>query len=165
VIKVPWLHRKMQRSCQILGIFGDPKTGAIDALKSAATHGTGRPAETDQCHDITVYPELGLAAGACAGNGILLDIRDPANPKRVDAVNDPNYAYWHSASFSNDGKKVVFTDEWGGGLGARLPGQRPEQVGRNAIFRLADNKLTFANYYKLPARRATAKIVSLITVR
>ena len=85
-------------------VLGDSKTGAINAIGSAATHGTGRPEETDQCHDITVYPELGLAAGACAGNGILLDIKDPTNPKRLDAVNDPNYAYWHSASFSNDGK-------------------------------------------------------------
>ncbi|MBK9530182.1 MAG: hypothetical protein IPO41_18200 [Acidobacteria bacterium] len=85
-------------------IFSDDK-GTINALKSAATHGTGRPEETDQCHDITVYPELGLAAGACSGNGILLDIKDPANPKRIDAVNDPNCAYWHSASFSNDGKR------------------------------------------------------------
>jgi hypothetical protein len=98
-----------------------------------------------------VYPEIGLAAGACAGNGILLDIRDPANPKRIDAVNDKNYAYWHSASFSNDGKKVVFTDEWGGGMGARCRVTDPNVWGANALFNLAGNKLNFANYYKLPA--------------
>jgi len=74
---------------------------------------------TDACHDITAYPEIGLAAGACEGNGILIDISDPANPVRVDEVADPNFAYWHSATFNNDGTKVIFTDEWGGGVNAR----------------------------------------------
>ncbi|MBC7899659.1 MAG: hypothetical protein H7070_06360, partial [Saprospiraceae bacterium] len=106
---------------------------------------------------ITVYPELGLAAGACAGNGIVLDIKDPANPKRVDSVNDPNYAYWHSASFSNDGKKVVFTDEWGGGMGARCRANDPNKWGANAIFNLSGNKLSFANYYKLPAAQSESE--------
>jgi len=80
-----------------------------------------------------------------------LDIKDPANPKRVDAVNDPNYAYWHSASFSNDGTKVVFTDEWGGGLGARCRPNDPNKWGADAIFNLKDNKLSFASYYKMPS--------------
>ena len=110
-----------------------------------------KPAETNQCHDITVYSAIGLAAGACSGNGILLDVKDPVHPKRVDAVNDPNYSYWHSATFSNDGSKVVFTDEWGGGLGARCRPNDPNHWGADAIFHLADDKLTFANYYKLPA--------------
>jgi hypothetical protein len=151
VIKVPLAAPQDSKIVSTPRIFGDPATGAINVLKSGATHGTGRPAETDQCHDITVYPEIGLAAGACSGNGILLDIRDPANPKRVEAVNDPNYAYWHSASFSNDGKKVVFTDEWGGGMAPRCRENDPDKWGANAIFRLAGTKLTFANYYKLSA--------------
>jgi hypothetical protein len=104
-----------------------------------------------------VYSAIGLAAGACSGNGILLDIKDPVNPKRVDAVNDPNYAYWHSAAFSNDGKKVVFTDEWGGGLGARCRPNDPNVWGANAIFRLAGNKLSFASYYKLPAAQGDSE--------
>jgi ribosomal protein S13 len=104
-----------------------------------------------------VYSALGLAAGACSGNGILLDIKDPANPKRIDAVNDPNYSYWHSASFSNDGKKVVFTDEWGGGLGARCRANDPNKWGANAIFRLKDNKLSFASYYKLPSAQGDSE--------
>src|SRR6266498_381689 len=118
-------------------IFGDPKTGALNALTSGGTHGKDgleKPSASNQCHDITVYSAIGLAAGACSGNGILLDIKDPVHPKRLDAVNDPNYSYWHSASFSNDGKKVVFTDEWGGGLG-ELDGageRRPGVVGRVA---------------------------------
>jgi hypothetical protein len=98
-----------------------------------------------------VYSAIGLAAGACSGNGILLDVKDPVHPKRVDAVNDPNYSYWHSASFSNDGTKVVFTDEWGGGLGARCRPNDPNKWGADAIFHLKDDKLSLASYYKLPA--------------
>jgi hypothetical protein len=107
--------------------------------------------DTNQCHDITVYSAIGLAAGACSGNGILLDISDPVHPKRVDAVNDPNYAYWHSATFSNDGSKVVFTDEWGGGLGARCRPNDPNKWGSDAIFNLNKDKLSLASYYKLPS--------------
>ncbi len=151
VIKVPVAAPQNAKVVSTPRIFGDPATGAINVLKSGETHGTGRPSETDQCHDITAYPELGLAAGACSGNGILLDIKDPANPKRVEAVNDPNYAYWHSAMFSNDGKKVVFTDEWGGGMAPRCRENDPDKWGANAIFRLAGTELSFANYYKLPA--------------
>ncbi|HCA60092.1 MAG TPA: hypothetical protein DEP46_19180, partial [Blastocatellia bacterium] len=139
-------------------IFGDPKTGAINALNDGGSHESqGRPQETNQCHDITVYSEIGLAAGACAGNGILLDIKDPANPKRVEAVNDPNYAYWHSASFSNDGKKVVFTDEWGGGMGPRCRESDPNKWGANALFHLNGTKLEFKNYYKLPAAQSSTE--------
>jgi hypothetical protein len=116
-----------------------------------------KPADSDQCHDITVYAALGLAAGACSGNGILLDIKDPVNPKRLDAVNDPNYAYWHSASFSNDGKKVMFTDEWGGGLGARCRATDPNKWGADALFHLQDNKLKFAGYYKMPAAQGDSE--------
>jgi len=98
-----------------------------------------------------------LAAGACSGNGILLDIKDPVNPKRVDAVNDPNYSYWHSASFSNDGTKVVFTDEWGGGLGARCRANDPNKWGADALFALKDERLTFASYYKMPAAQGDSE--------
>jgi hypothetical protein len=104
-----------------------------------------------------VYSAIGLAAGACSGNGILLDIKDPVHPKRVDAVNDPNYSYWHSASFSNDGTKVLFTDEWGGGLGARCRANDPNKWGADAIFRLKDDKLSFASYYKLPAAQGDSE--------
>ena len=126
----------------------------MNGLSNGGTHGkkgAEKPEDTDQCHDITVYSAMGLAAGACSGNGILLDIKDPVHPKRVDAVNDLNYSYWHSASFSNDATKVVFTDEWGGGLGARCRPNDPNNWGADAIFRLKDDKLSFANYYKLPA--------------
>ncbi len=154
IIKVPLATPQDAKVISSPRIFMDPRTGAINGLNNGGTHsktGMDKPSDTNQCHDITVYSSLGLAAGACSGNGILLDIKDPANPKRIDAVNDPNYAYWHSASFSNDGKKVVFTDEWGGGLGARCRPTDPNKWGANAVFNVEDKKLKFASYYKLPA--------------
>lgn len=157
VIKVPLAAPQNAKVVSSPRVFMDPRTGALSGLTSAATHGKGKPYPTDQCHDITVYSALGLAAGACSGNGILLDIKDPANPKRLDAVNDPNYAYWHSAAFSNDGKKVVFTDEWGGGLGARCRPNDPNKWGANAVFHLADNKLKFGGYYKVPSAQGDSE--------
>jgi hypothetical protein len=154
VIKVPVAAPQNAKVVSSPRVFIDARTGAMNGLNNGGTHGkqgTEKPADTDQCHDITVYSAIGLAAGACSGNGILLDIKDPVHPKRVDAVNDPNYSYWHSASFSNDGSKVVFTDEWGGGLGARCRPNDPNKWGADAIFHLKDNKLSFANYYKLPS--------------
>jgi hypothetical protein len=154
VIKVPLAAPQDASIISSPRVFIDPRTGAINGLNNGGTHGkkgAEKPTDTDQCHDITVYSAIGLAAGACSGNGILLDIKDPVHPKRVDAVNDPNYSYWHSASFSNDGSKVVFTDEWGGGLGARCRTNDPNKWGADAIFRLNDDKLNFAHYYKLPA--------------
>ncbi|MFY9980089.1 MAG: hypothetical protein WA252_07030 [Candidatus Sulfotelmatobacter sp.] len=154
VIKVPVAAPQDAKIVSSPRVFMDARTGAINGLNNGGTHGkkgAEKPRDTDQCHDITAYSAIGLAAGACSGNGILLDIKDPVHPKRVDAVNDPNYSYWHSASFSNDGTKVVFTDEWGGGLGARCRQNDPNKWGADAIFHLHDDKLSFANYYKLPA--------------
>jgi hypothetical protein len=157
VIKVPVIAPQDAKVVSSPRVFIDPRTGAMNGLNNGGTHGkkgAEKPADTNQCHDITVYSAIGLAAGACSGNGILLDIKDPVHPKRVDAVNDPNYSYWHSASFSNDGTKVVFTDEWGGGLGARCRPNDPNKWGADAIFRLKDDKLSLASYYKLPAAQA-----------
>ena len=154
VIQVPVAAPQEAKIVSSPRVFIDARTGALNGLNNGGTHGRKGPekaSDSNQCHDITVYSAIGLAAGACSGNGILLDIKDPVNPKRVDAVNDPNYSYWHSASFSNDGSKVVFTDEWGGGLGARCRPNDPNKWGADAIFGLQDDKLTFASYYKLPA--------------
>ena len=105
-----------------------------------------------QCHDITLYPEIGLAGGACEGYGLLLDISDPANPTRIDAVADSNFSYWHSATFSNDGSKILFTDEWGGGGGPKCRATDPMEWGANALFTLSeDGKMEFQSYFKLPA--------------
>ena len=104
-----------------------------------------------QCHDITVYPAIGLAGGACEGYGLLLDIADPANPKRMAAVADSNFSYWHSATFNNDGTAILFTDEWGGGGGPKCRAGDPVEWGANAIFTIEDGEMDFQSYYKLPA--------------
>lgn len=153
VIKVPLAAPQEAKVVANPRVFIDPRTGVINSLSSAGSHDKGheKPVPSNQCHDITVYSAIGLAAGACSGNGLILDIKDPVHPKRLDAVNDPNYAYWHSASFSNDGSKVLFTDEWGGGLGARCRANDPNRWGADAIFRLKDDKLSMVSYYKMPA--------------
>jgi hypothetical protein len=137
-------------------IFAD-STGRLGGLWQGGNHGPGTQTSrrTNQCHDITAYPALGLAAGACSGNGILLDISDPVNPRRIDEVTDPNFAYWHSATFSNDGSTVIFTDEWGGGRGARCRATDPLTWGADAIFSVVDRKLVHKGYYKLPVPQTT----------
>jgi hypothetical protein len=109
----------------------------------------------DQCHDITVYPAIGLAGGACGGYGLLLDIRDPVNPRRIDEVADSNFAYWHSATFNNSGTKVLFTDEWGGGGQPKCRTGDPEEWGANAIFTIENRRMQFRSYYKLPVAQTS----------
>jgi hypothetical protein len=153
VIRVPVAEPARAAIVNRPRIFSDQKTGAISGLWPGGNHGPGsqRSRLTNQCHDITVFPAAGLAAGACSGNGILLDISDPVNPVRLDAVTDRNFAYWHSATFNNDGTKVIFTDEWGGGTRPRCRPTDPPTWGANAIFDVVDRKLRFGGYYKLPA--------------
>jgi hypothetical protein len=152
VIKVPLAHPELAKVVNSPRIFADPATGKMDALMNAGVHGETAPVATRGCHDITVFSSMGLAAGACSGNGILLDITDPVHPKRLHAVNDPNYAFWHSANFSNDGTKVLFTDEWGGGGQPRCRATDPMNWGADAIFKLTpDKKLVLQSYYKMPA--------------
>ncbi|HEY8311780.1 MAG TPA: hypothetical protein VIG47_14545 [Gemmatimonadaceae bacterium] len=120
-------------------------------IGTPAGSGNGPKPGPTQCHDITVYPAIGYAGGACEGYGMLLDIRDPAHPVRLDAVADSNFSYWHSATFNNDGTKVLFSDEWGGGGQPKCRATDPRDWGADAIFDIVDNKLVFKSYYKLPA--------------
>ena len=131
----------------------DAETAARFAERSQRPEGP-RPGPT-QCHDITVYPAIGLAGGACGGYGLLLDINDPANPFRLAAVADSNFSYWHSATFSNDGSKVMFTDEWGGGGAPKCREDDPVEWGANAVFSIEDGEMVFQSYYKLPAPQTT----------
>jgi hypothetical protein len=136
-----------------------PATSADSATLRAALPGIiaaifGPPAPRTgptQCHDITVYPAIGLAGGACEGYGFLLDIKDPAHPVRIGAVSDSNFSYWHSATFNNDGTKILFTDEWGGGGGPKCRVTDKKEWGANAIFTVVDRKMQFQSYYKMPA--------------
>jgi hypothetical protein len=152
VIQVPLARPQDARVVSMPRVFADAQ-GNPAGLWPGGAHGQGtqNTSQTNQCHDITTYPAIGLAAGACAGNGILLDIRDPANPVRIDEVVDPNFAYWHSATFNNDGSKVLFTDEWGGGSAPRCRATDRPEWGADAIFTLANRELTHRGYFKLPA--------------
>jgi hypothetical protein len=153
VIQVPLAAPQTAKIVNRPRIFADPATGSIAGLWQGGNHGEGTQTSrmTNQCHDITVFPEIGLAAGACSGNGILLDIKDPKNPVRLDQVVDKSFAYWHSATFNNDGTKVIFTDEWGGGSRPRCRASDPPTWGADAIFDIVDRKLRFGGYYKMPA--------------
>ncbi len=153
VIQVPLEAPENARIVNRPRIFADPESGAISGLWQGGDHGGGTQSsrETRQCHDITTYPEIGLAAGACSGNGILLDISDPVHPVRLDQVVDQSFAFWHSATFSNDGTKIIFTDEWGGGGRPRCRAIDPPTWGANAIFDIVGNEMRFRGYYKLPA--------------
>ena len=105
-----------------------------------------------QCHDITVYPEVGFAGGACGGYGLLIDISNPANPKRLYAAADSNMQFWHSATFNNDGTKVLFSDEWGGGSAPRCRATDHYEWGSDALFTIENKRtLSFKGYYKMPA--------------
>ena len=138
-----------------------PEDSAAAAARRAAAGAPQRP-ETPtrrtgptQCHDITAYPAIGLAGGACGGYGLLLDIRDVANPKRIGAVADSNFSFWHSATFNNDGTKILFSDEWGGGSQPRCRATDKPEWGADAIFTLSGNTMTFKSYYKLPAAQTS----------
>ncbi len=151
VIEIPLADPAAARIVDSPRIFA--QDGRIAGLWRGGDHGEGTQETrvTDQCHDITVFPSLNLAAGACSGNGIILDIADPLAPKRLDDVTDTGFAYWHSATFNNDGTKVLFTDEWGGGGRPRCQAGDPMTWGANAIYAIEDGKLAFRSLYKLPA--------------
>jgi uncharacterized protein (DUF305 family) len=153
VIEIPVDDPSRARIVSSPAVFADPETGRLAGLWQGGDHGedTQETRLTHQCHDITVFPERGLAAGACSGNGILFDISDPLNPQRIDEVVDKGFAYWHSATFNNDGTKVLFTDEWGGGSRPRCRTYDPLDWGADAIYDIVDGQLEFRSHYKMPA--------------
>ena len=151
VIEVPLANPAASRITSSARVFAEDER--IAGLWLGGDHGEGTQDTniTDHCHDITVFPAKGIAAGACSGNGIVLDISDPLQPKRIDDVTETGFAYWHSATFNNDGTKVLFTDEWGGGGRPRCQAGDPMDWGANAIYELKDGKLEFSSLYKIPA--------------
>ncbi|MEM9760332.1 MAG: DUF305 domain-containing protein, partial [Pseudomonadota bacterium] len=153
VIEIPVDDPAGSRIVRSPTVFADPKTGQIAGLWRGGDHGddTQETRRTDQCHDITVFPSAKIAAGACSGNGIIFDIADPMNPVRMDEVSDKGFAYWHSATFNNDGTKVLFTDEWGGGSRPRCRTYDPLDWGADAIYDIVDGKLEFRSYFKIGA--------------
>jgi len=153
VIEIPVANPASARVVDSPRVFADESTGNIAALWRGGDHGEGTQETniTNHCHDITVFPAKNIAAGACSGNGIVMDISDPLAPKRITDVTDKGFAYWHSATFNNDGTKVLFTDEWGGGGRPRCQAGDPMTWGANAIYELDGESLEFRSTYKLPA--------------
>ena len=153
VIEIPVDDPSQSRIIDSPAVFADPETGVLAGLWRGGDHGEDSQETeiTDQCHDITVFPSANIAAGACSGNGILFDITDPSKPERIDVVTDTGFAYWHSATFNNEGTKVLFTDEWGGGGRARCRAWDPLNWGADAIYDIVNEKLEFRSHYKMPA--------------
>lgn len=153
VIEIPLADPSRSRIIDSPGVFADEATGRLAGLWLGGDHGEGTQttSRTDHCHDITVFPTGNLAAGACSGNGLIFDISNPREPKRIDVVSDKGFAYWHSATFNNDGTKVLFTDEWGGGARPRCRVQDPTTWGADAFYDIVDGKLEYRSHYKLPA--------------
>lgn len=159
VIKVPLNAPEQAAIVSRPRIFADRETGEIGGLWKGGRFGVGgqESGATNHCHDITVYPQIGLAAGACSGNGILLDISDPENPSRVSELFDPDMAYWHSATFNTAGDKVLFTDEWGGGTSARCRAEDPHTWGADLIATIENGRLVGKSFFKLPAAQAASE--------
>jgi uncharacterized protein (DUF305 family) len=156
VVEIPVANPAAARIIDSPAVFADPRTGDLAGLWKGGNHGEGtqRTSVTDQCHDITVFPTRKLAAGACSGNGIIFDIANPRKPRRIDVVSDPGFAYWHSATFNNDGTKVLFTDEWGGGSRPRCRNQDPSNWGANALYDIVGGRLERRGTWKLPAAQS-----------
>ncbi|MFE9200633.1 LVIVD repeat-containing protein [Micromonospora sp. NPDC007230] len=137
----------------------DNPTSAAVVATPVLFPGTTGANSTSGCHDITAYPELDLAAGACMGDGVLFDISNRENPVILSQVRDTNFAFWHSATFNNAGNKVVFTDELGGGSSAICTSSYRTNQGADAIYDIvgsgADRKLVFKSYFKIPRLNTT----------
>lgn len=153
VIEVPMTDPSKARIVATPTVFADPEDGRLGGLWRGGDHGdeTQETKRTDHCHDITVFPSLKIAAGACSGNGILFDISDPLNPQRMDVAVDSGFAYWHSATFNNEGTKILFTDEWGGGSRPRCRAFDPIDWGADAIYDIVDGKMEYRSHFKMPA--------------
>lgn len=153
VIEIPVSDPSKSRIIDSPAVFADKDTGRLAGLWQGGNHGenTQDTNQTNHCHDITVFPSAKIAAGACSGNGLIFDISNPLKPVRIDEVLDKGFAYWHSATFNNDGTKVIFTDEWGGGSRPRCRVYDPKNWGANAVYDIEDRELVFKGYYKIPA--------------
>ena len=170
VIRVPLAHPEDARVVGYGRIFnglapvtphGNAPADLAAEARSTAPAAAGRAGPPgprtgpNQCHDITVYPDAGYAGGACGGYGLLLDIRDPTNPKRLQAAGDTNFAFWHSATFNNAATKVVFTDEWGGGTQPKCRSDDPIDWGGDAIFSIVNGRMVQGAYFKMPAAQTS----------
>jgi len=162
VIKVPLAHPEQAEVVTGARIFtnmvpaptrgGNQRRGRRGAAAGADTSAPPPPTGPRNCHDVTAYPAMHLLAGACASYGLLVDISNPEKPVRLDAAADTNFSLWHTAVFSNDGSKVVFTDEWGGGTSPNCQATSMMEMGGNTTLTIGpDKKFKQHAYFKLPS--------------
>ncbi|HEX6643163.1 MAG TPA: hypothetical protein VF037_00705 [Gemmatimonadales bacterium] len=163
VIRVPLAHPEQAEVVTgariFTGLDAAPRAASRQPRRPRTPADSARPAPRPtgprNCHDVTAYPAMNLLAGACASHGILVDISNPLEPKRLDALTDTNFSLWHTAVFSNDGSKVVFTDEWGGGTGPMCQATSMMEMGGNTILSVGpQKKFTQHAYFKIPAAQA-----------
>jgi hypothetical protein len=172
VIKVPLAHPEQAAVVTGARIFTNMTPAPQSAARASRGNNRGgrggrggTPTDTTlpappptgprNCHDVTAYPQMHLLAGACASYGLLVDISNPEKPVRLDAKADTNFSLWHTAVFSNDGSKVVYTDEWGGGTAPNCQATSMMEMGGNAILTISgDKKYTQHAYFKIPTAQS-----------
>ncbi len=155
VIKVPLAHPEQAAVVTGARIFTGlepaPRRTGAPARAGRAGAPPAPPTGPRNCHDVTAYPYMHLLAGACASHGLLVDISNPEKPVRLDAKSDTNFSLWHTAVFSNDGSKVVFTDEWGGGTAPNCQATSMMEMGGNTTLTISGGKMTQHAYFKIPS--------------
>jgi hypothetical protein len=162
IIRVPLRNPEQASVAGFARIFEDlPRPPGRAGVELSDTASGRRASGPSGCHDLTSYPAMNLVAGSCGSFGILLDAKDPLHPKRLHAVSDLNFSLWHTAVFSNDGKAVVFTDEWGGGTSPRCRITDPLRLGGNTILTIDNGQMKQHGYFKmLAAQTETENCVS-----
>jgi hypothetical protein len=159
VIKVPKYNPERAKVVSFPVLF--PGEGPDGGGNPGAPTNPG-VSKTTGCHDVTVLPSKDLAAGACMGDGILFSIKDPQYPRVIHRVQDNvNFAFWHSATFNQGAKKVVFTDELGGGGSPTCNEATGPKRGANGIYDIVGKgdkaRLVFKSYYKIPRHQASTE--------
>ena len=69
------------------------------------------------CHDLQAWPEKDIVIAACITEAQVWDISNPAEPKILSRITNPEVQIWHSAAFTWDGKYAIISDEYGGAAG------------------------------------------------
>lgn len=114
VIEVPFSDPAAARELTELPVVypGD----ADGTYKPVTEHGIAAPLDDFLgCHDLSAFPGKGIVGAACGEQAQVWDIDpatglpDTANPRWVH--DQPNVDFWHSATFSWDGKVANFIDE------------------------------------------------------
>ena len=135
--------------CKRYCLPSDPRRQAMAAQRGNQV--PGMPTTPRNCHDVTSYPAMNMLLASCQTHSILVDITNPEKPIRINALVDTNnYQGRHTAAFSNDGTKLIQTEEWGGGTGPMCQASSMKELGGNTIITLdGKKKQTQRAYFKL----------------